>query len=308
MSYLLIGNISALICDDCIEPLANARIRIYLPENKFQDEHLTVVKGIFNQLRPLSAREVLMKADRLLAETTLDERGNFRLSWEQAHLFTEALEIDLCLDQMPGKTGNLQSRNYHLSTLVPHWKKQQAGYVAAYAYVIPADIWAEIYRGAGAWVITGIVKHTTGVVQPGMRIAAYNALTDKKIAETYSNPFGRYIMHFSRRDLYAGRLQLVKEGRRNMGPDVYFKVYKHDQLVWEEEEIHAMAPDRQDIGPCARLDIIFKPGIIIRATRQIALWLNAVKAFGDNKKGTLKPLSTTMHHGMVSSKEPMAEK
>ncbi|NIG56113.1 carboxypeptidase-like regulatory domain-containing protein [Chitinophaga sp. Cy-1792] len=308
MSYLLIGNISALICDDCIEPLANARIRIYLPENNPREEHLTVVKGIFNQLRPLSAREVLSKADRLLAETTLDERGNFRLRWEQAHLFTEALELDLCLDQMPGKTGNLQSRNYHLSFMVPHWKKHMAGYVAAYAYVIPEDIWAEIYRSAGAWVVAGTVRHTTGVAQPGLRIAAFNALTGKKIAEVTSNPFGRYIMHFSRRDLYAGRLQLVKEGRRNMGPDIYFKIYKDEQLVWEEDEIHALAPDRQDIGPCARLDIVFKPGIIVRATRQIAIWLNAVKAFGEARKEKSKPLSATVHHKMVSGRAPLTEK
>ena len=68
MSYLLIGNISALICNDCVEPLANARIRVYLPATQDPADPLAMGKGIFNDMKPLSAKEVLMKADRLLAE------------------------------------------------------------------------------------------------------------------------------------------------------------------------------------------------------------------------------------------------
>ncbi|SHL48577.1 hypothetical protein SAMN05444266_103483 [Chitinophaga jiangningensis] len=300
MSYLLIGNISALIGDDCIEPLVNARIRVYLPGVNQSGDHLSIVKGHFNNLRPLTAHEVLLKADRLLAEATLDHMGNFRMEWEEIHLFTEALELNLCLDEMPGKTGNLKSRNYRLSYLVPHWKKQNGQYLAAYAYLIPPDAWAEIYRNAGAWVITGVVKSQTGFSgEPHLKVTAYNAVTGKRIAETYTNEFGRYTMHFSRRDLYTGRLQLVRDGRSNQGPDIFFKIYRHDQLIWAEDESHAMASDRQDVAPCSHLDIIYKPGIFTRATRHISTWLHHVRSRVDTRKGRARIPAARVHSRLI---------
>lgn len=115
MSYLLVGNISALICEECIEPMAKGRLRIYLPEDRYPSE--VTGKGNFNHLKQLSAMEVALKADRLLAETVLDERGDFRLSWEEIHLFTEPLELDLSFEEMPGHApGKRSVTQYQLSS------------------------------------------------------------------------------------------------------------------------------------------------------------------------------------------------
>ncbi|CAL1518342.1 hypothetical protein [Chitinophaga sp. MM2321] len=285
MSYLLIGNISALICDDCIEPLANTRIRVYLPDTRYPADRQAVATGMFNDLRPLSAKEVLMKADRLLAEATLDSHGNFTLAWEEVHLFTEPLDLDLCLDRMPGDNASHQPRNYHLSKVVPHWKRNNKGYVGAYAYVIPSASWNTICGNAGAWVITGMVKHQyASSGQPRLKVEAYNALSGQMIGHAFTNESGRYTMHFSRKNLYNGGLQLLKTSRRNMGPDIYFKIYHNDQLIWEEDEQDATARERRDIAPCSCLDIDYKPSVVKKASGQLNEWLNEMISFRGNRR------------------------
>src|ERR1041384_5550901 len=127
MSYLLIGNISALICDDCIEPLTNAHVRIYLPDNTSSTPAYNH-KGIYNDLRELSAVEISDKRQRLLAEGVLDGQGNFNISWPETHLFTEPLEIDVCVDHLHGRLlPATATRHYHLSVIAPHWKKNANG-------------------------------------------------------------------------------------------------------------------------------------------------------------------------------------
>lgn len=282
MSYLLIGNISALICNDCVEPLVNARIRVYLPAvlQAADQPH-----GIFNDMKPLSAREVLMKADRLLAEATLDDKGNFSLFWKEVHLFTEALELDLCLDQLPGKNGTKQSRNFHLSKLVLHWKRNSDGYVGAYAYVIPAATWHNIYANAGAWVITGLVKpHMAASGQPHLKVEAYNALTGKLIGQAHTNEVGRYTLHFSRQHLANGVMHSIIPGRRNLGPDVYFKVYRNNELLWAEDEKMARMPSRQDLGPCSNVNIIYRSSRVKRASDQIGNWFSDVITLTGQKR------------------------
>ena len=170
MSYLLIGNISALICDDCIEPLAKGRLRIYLPEGTYPADTSGLAK--FNHLIQLTPTQVARKEHRLLTETVLDERGDFRLSWEQLHLFTEPLELDLCLEQIPGRASGKNSvTQYHLSKLVPHWKRTRDKYLAAFAYVIPSEHWNLIRGSYDTWVISGTVRHfETMAGQPQLKV------------------------------------------------------------------------------------------------------------------------------------------
>lgn len=282
MSYLLIGNISALICQDCVEPLVNARIRVYLPAVSTASEQPF---GIFNDMKPLSAREVLMKADRLLAEATLDDKGNFSLRWKEVHLFTEALELDLCLDELPGKNGSRQSRNFHLSKLVLHWKRNADGYVGAYAYVIPASIWHNIYANAGAWVITGVVKpHFAASGQPHLKVEAYNAATGQVIGQAHTNEAGRYTLHFSRQHFSNGRVQSLIPGRSAQGPDVYFKIYRNNELLWAEDEKMARLPGRQDLRPCSNVNIIYRSSRVKRASEQLGSWLSDVITLTGQKR------------------------
>ncbi|HVI43340.1 MAG TPA: hypothetical protein VM802_00655 [Chitinophaga sp.] len=296
MSYLLIGNISALICDDCIEPLANARIRIYLPDDRQKNEN------VFNDLRPLSAREVLMKADRLLAQTTLDEHGNFSLSWEESHLFTEPLDLDLCLDNMPGKKGKQQPRNYHLSRMVLPWKRSRNGYLSAYAYVVPSETWNVLCGNAGVWVITGLVKPQGAVNTPSqLKVEAFNAATGHKIGQAFTNENGRYMMRFSGMDLYGSA-----ERYAEIGPDVYFKIYRDNYIIWEENEQHAAANDRRNLAPCSCHHIIYKSSIVKRASEHLYYWLNGIAVVSGIRRRKQEVYSLRYRHHIAGKEQQQA--
>jgi len=277
MSYLLIGNISALICDDCIEPLAKGRLRIYLPEGTYPADTSGLAK--FNHLIQLTPTQVERKEHRLLTETVLDERGDFRLSWEQLHLFTEPLELDLCLEQIPGRASGKNSvTQYHLSKLVPHWKRTKDKYLAAFAYVIPSEHWNLIRGSYDTWVISGTVRHfETMAGQPQLKVEIYNAQNSRLLGTTQTNGQGRYKLQFGVEDMSAGALP-VKHGQHHTGPDVYFKIYRNNQLLWEEDAQTATCPERRAIAPCTLLNIVIKPATATRATRQLAHWLGGWSA------------------------------
>jgi len=255
MCYLLIGNISALISEDCIEPLVNARLRVYLPDGSYPTGYPK--RNIFNGPGQLSTAQVAAKSDRLLAEATLDERGNFTLSWEQLHLFTEPLELDLNINRMPEQaSGNSRELQYHLSTLVPHWKRSLQRYVAAFAYVIPAEHWSQIRAGYGTWVISGTVRnlhHREGQAQ--LKVEVYNAVNHRLLASANTDERGRYQLRFGRRELTSGKLMMVKDYRQNNAPDVYFKVYRDNRLLWEEEAETGLMPGRKAIASCSVINI-----------------------------------------------------
>lgn len=117
----------------------------------------------------------------MLAETVLDERGDFRLSWEEIHLFTEPLELDLSFEEMPGRApGKRSVTQYHLSRLVPHWQRARDKHLAAFAYVIPSAHWNQIRGSYGTWVISGTVKqHATMAGEPQLKVAINNALNNQ---------------------------------------------------------------------------------------------------------------------------------
>lgn len=275
MSYLLIGNISALICEDCIEPLANARIRIYLPDGQYDAEQLA--RGIFKDLRQVSERDVLAKSERLLAESTLDERGNFSVDWEDIHLFTEPLEMDICLNDLKGRQNGQQGWvQYHLSTFVPHWKRNKDKHVAAFAYVVPSDKWNVIRGAFSTWVITGAVKDANSHQGIGaVRVEAYNAWNNRLLGWADTSDNGRYKIYFSEKEVSGGRLlHLIREeGIRHLGPDVYFKVYAGNRLIWCESKETALRPERQQLAPCSKLNILIRPDAVKKQPR-LTGWLH----------------------------------
>lgn len=254
MCYLLLGNISALISDDCTEPLVNARLRVYLPETGYPTR-CHPKKNIFNGPGLLTAAQVTAKSDRLLAETRLDEKGNFMMTWEQLHLFTEPLELDICLHHLPEQGNKVMETHYHLSWLVPHWKRSGLRYVAAYAYVIPAESWSQIRANYGTWVIAGTVrKMHTSEGQSQLKVEVYNAGNHRLLGCCGTDENGRYQLHFTKKEL-SGALAFLHEPQQESGPDVYFKVYRNDQLLWEEREDAAMMPGRKAIPSCSIINI-----------------------------------------------------
>lgn len=280
MCYLLIGNISALISDDCTEPLVDAFLRVYLPDGHHPVE-AHPKRNNLNGPGQLTAGQVEAKRDRLLAETRLDERGNFTLTWEELHLFTEPLELDICLRHMPEQADirGMES-HYHLSTMVPHWKRSGQRYVAAYAYVLPVESWSQIRANYGTWVIAGTVRRLhTREGQAQLKVEAYNAGNHRLLGCACTDEKGRYQLRFGRKEL-ASRLMLVGEHRQVSGPDIYFKVYRDKQLLWEEESIVATMPGRKAISPCSMMNITMQDIALKKTSGYVPGWLSSWAAPG----------------------------
>lgn len=274
MCYLLIGNISALMSDDCTEPLVNAHLRVYLPDGQYPNGN-NPKTDIFYGPGQLTKAQVDAKRDRLLAETRLDERGNFKLTWEQLHLFTEPLELDICIHHMPEQADirGLET-NYHLSSLVPQWTRSGQRYVAAYAYVIPVESWNQIRANYGTWVIAGTVRRLhSREGQTQLRVEAYNAGNHRLLGCARTDEQGRYQLRFSKKEL-TSRLMLVGEPREELGPDIYFKVFRDKQLLWEEDPRTAMMPGRKSVAPCSTINLNIRETTFRKISGYVPGWLS----------------------------------
>jgi hypothetical protein len=274
MCYLLIGNISALISDDCTEPLVNAQLRVYLPDGRYPTKNRPKT-DILSGPGQLTKAMVEAKRDRLLAETGLDERGNFKLTWEQLHLFTEPLELDICLQHMPEQADiRGVETHYHLGTVVPDWTRSGQRYVAAYAYIIPVEYWSQIRANYGTWIIAGTVKRLKSREgQAQLRVEAYNAGNHRLLGCARTDENGRYQLRFSKREL-TSRLILVGEPRQQKGPDIYFKVYRDKQLLWEEDAQTGMMPGRKSVPSCCTININIRDTVLRKASGYVPGWLN----------------------------------
>ncbi|MGX5819158.1 hypothetical protein ACWKWU_13225 [Chitinophaga lutea] len=276
MSYLLIGNISALISEDCIEPLQHARIRIYVPAGPFPPGHPD--HGMDEAIRLQSERDLSARADRLLADAALDAQGNFSASWDELHLFTEPLELDICLHSVPGQTGQPQSpRQFRLGMFMPQWKKQRDKYLGAFAYVIPPGQWAGVLREFGAWAVSGVVRSLrTREAMANIRVEAYNAANDRLLAQGATGPEGRYRLYFSRKDMHGSRLlQLLRDGHDSMdAPDVYFRLYSGGRLLRQETREAAQRPGRRRLPHCARINHFLLPPAPDQKTHRLTGWIS----------------------------------
>ena len=48
---------------------------------------------------------------------------------------------------------------------------------------------------------------------------------------------------------------LIRDYRQNNAPDVYFKIYRNNRLLWQEEAAVANMPGRKAIASCSVINI-----------------------------------------------------
>lgn len=277
MSYQLIGNISALICDDGIEPLAHATLKVYLPP--IHAAQLPPCHGVFREPQALTETQVAAKADRLLASVELDLEGNFRLSWQEIHLFTEPLEIDICIEQVAGSRKGLSvSLHFNLGVFVPHWRRSKERYIAAFAYIIPSECWTSIRHRLQSWAITGVLRHYRNHSPIGrVLVQAFNARNGKKLGEAFANEQGRFRIRFAFEPPHR-HLLLVRNGEIRTGPDVFFKVLTIEGfLLWSEDRNEGLRDDRLGVPACSKQDIFIKPSPILKSMIPLSGWRQLVQ-------------------------------
>jgi hypothetical protein len=90
---------------------------------------------------------------------------------------------------------------------------------------------------------------------------------------------GHYQLRFSKKEL-TSRLILVGEPRQEKGPDVYFKVYRDKQLLWEEDPRTGLMPGRKSVAPCSTININIRDTVFRKTTGYVPGWLGSWAATG----------------------------
>ena len=262
MSYHLIGHLSALVCDDYVEPLPGAKISIFLPGSFCSESRKKVTKYTTRNTHfyPIKETDLVHNEDYLLAETTVGENGQFSLCWEELHLFTEPLEFTLSLKQIPGMSKPAsKSMHFYLGRFTPQWTRNKGNYRGAFAYIVPGKNWSQVRAGFQNWIITGAINwEGTSQLAPGIRIEAFDKLSGKMISWGRTGDNGRFCLYYNPADIqYQGLRAIVSNNNIYLpaGPSVYFKCYDGNRLILSEHPDIATMRGRRDLSPCSRLNI-----------------------------------------------------
>src|SRR5580765_3795813 len=99
--YIFRGSVFGALCSDCREPLAGLTLRFYrlAPDRNVTPLALASSKDTFTQVDEAAAKA---RRSLLLAETAIDERGNFSAEFPESSKYGgEAFEIDLYCGTVP---------------------------------------------------------------------------------------------------------------------------------------------------------------------------------------------------------------
>jgi hypothetical protein len=280
MAFILKGNLSGYLCDDCIEAVSNVQIRIYSTD-KQRDIIAAAVAATKDTFRSLTDEQVEAKSNRLIAEGTTDKAGNFEVSIG-GNYNGEAFDIDFYCGNVPRFPPKpkleFKGRQFHLTTIAPQWRQLEninaaslaAGdYVFGWQYVIPTKLWCFI-RGYyfDAWTICGRLLHCkTQKPLVGFEVTAFDAdfFTDDTIGSAITDASGHFRIDYSSADFKKTFLSPYINIETNMGlpfgsgPDVYFHVavpgVSPKIYALQEPRSTANTAGRKDVGYCVCVEL-----------------------------------------------------
>ncbi len=262
MAYLFKGSLLGALCRNCTEPLAGLTLKLYrlAPERDATTLAVANPKDTFMQVD-----DALQDARKkfLLAETTIDEKGNFLFEFpDSAKYDGEAFEIDLYCGTVPGRKPGPRPPDplqFTITTLQPLWRDIERDRVAAWEYILPHRYWCGIRGRFSAWTICGHVRHCkTQAPIGGVRVRAFDVdwLQDDALGDAVTDGSGHFRIDYStadfRKTIFSPTINLEWTG----GPDLYFKVETlAGTTLLAEAPSRGRAPDRENAGPCFCVDL-----------------------------------------------------
>ena len=262
MAYILKGTLKGALCRDCVEPLAGMTLRAYrLAADR--DATPLAVAHVKDTFAPVDDAAQAAKAPRLLAEALIGEGGVFSLDFSgQPNYAGEAFELDLQGDTVPGlepvPTPSAPMQ-FTLTTLQPLWRQVGEDRVAAWDHLIPWRYWCAVRGRFGAWMICGRVLHCeTKAPIRGVRVRAFDVdwLQDDALGSGITDGSGHFRIDYNaaafRNTIFSPAINLEWTG----GPDLYFRVETlAGTPLLVEPPSRGRAPDRENVGPCACVDL-----------------------------------------------------
>lgn len=258
--YIFKGSVFGALCSDCREPLAGTKLRFYrlAPERNVTMLAVANPKDTFTQVdeSAVAARKPL-----LLAETAIDERGNFSVEFPQSY-DGEAFEIDLYCGTVPNRKPGPKPPaplQFTITTLQPMWRAVEQNRIAAWEYIIPYRYWCGIRGRFGAWTICGYVRLCSNRAPiGGVRVRAFDVdwLQDDALGSAITDGNGHFRIDYSADDFKKTIFSPVINLEWTGGPDLYFKVETlSGTVLLAEPSSRGRAPDRENAGPCFCVDL-----------------------------------------------------
>jgi hypothetical protein len=275
MGYQFKARLCGYFCEECLESLADVKVRIYRLSEALQKPEAPVKVGALVEARPkyttavLPADVVKQKEALLLAEATTNENGEFVLDLDEKQYKGEPFEVDVYVERAPKQKDTARKHapvQFTITTLQPEWKRSEGNerdYFAAWEYCLPSRFWCFIRGLFDAWVICGTVKVCqTKTPVHNLRVRAYDSdkITDDFLGQDVTDINGHFRIDYTSADFkqtfLSPWINVETPFGSPIGPDVYFKVETLSGTVLiNETRPVGFQPGRTNIGPCFCIDL-----------------------------------------------------
>jgi hypothetical protein len=261
MNYIFRGKLCGFMCNDCSEPLANVKVRLYRPS---RNENITLLavadpNQTFHQVQE---EELKAKQKLLIAETVADAHGAFTFQLGERDKYSgEAFEIDfVCGNNFhkPLPPKKLEEYQFHITTLQPQWreKNQEQNIVQYFAweYCLAAKWWCQILRLLDLWVICGrVLSKDSNTPLPGIRVEAFDVdlLQDDAIGSGVTDSSGHFTIYYTSAE-FSKTIFSWLNIEWPAGPDIYFKLYDNttNTLLSAEDRSVGHQANRENRSNC----------------------------------------------------------
>ncbi len=269
MNYVINGNLIGLLCNECEAPITNTSIRVYQAADGQADLARAVapVKETFHEVKP---DEIKARGKKLLGEAQLDEKGNFSIHLsEKSGYKGGAVDIDWYCGTVPVKVGPKPKKEvslqFHLTTLVPLWKRgdsQEEVSQFYWSYAIPAKWFCRILSLFGLYVICGrVVNCANKIPISKLKVSAFDTdlIQDDVLGSAITDVHGRFQIWYNE----AAFTKTIFDWLNlewSAGPDVYFKIETlGGNVLLEEPRSKGRTSGRENIGHCFCIELCVDP-------------------------------------------------
>ncbi|MGB3589010.1 MAG: hypothetical protein WBA23_20855 [Tunicatimonas sp.] len=275
MNFIIQGHLCAYFCNDCREDLSSATVRLYRVTSS-DEANRRIASNPKETIQVLDEKAVKAKEERLLAEASTDQQGNFNftLNSKRQDYNGEAVEVDVLIKTAPNQ--KKQKKKYDpvqftITVWQPKWRERDDELVAVWDYCLPNRFWCGIRSLFDAWVICGKILDCKNDNRPieNVRVTAFDAdwIKDDVLGSAVTDSNGYFRIDYTSSDFKQTFLSPVVNIETpfppfNSGPDVYFKVETTglpSTVFLEESRQDGRAEGREDIGNCFCIDLCVDP-------------------------------------------------
>lgn len=269
MPYIFRGRLCGYICDECPEPLARVRVRIY----RTTDQPDVIARAVANPKETFAVLDdeaLKAKEARLIAEADTDEQGNFslELGGGREQYDGGAFEVDVYCGtpprpRLPRKPP--PPRQFTITTLQPRWRVGEGEQALYYwDYCLPFRFWCFILSLFGLWTICGRVLACERQRTPiaGVKVRAFDAdwLQDDELGSAVTDINGRFRIDYLTEDFTRTPFSPFINLELTAGPDLYFRVESSGGAVLlNEPRSRGRQPDRENVGHCFCVELCAEP-------------------------------------------------